>query len=140
MTRRVISITNSTVLSEYIGEGAAAKLVESFGGCQIKIPKRRSGVWWDRIVATIGQKDAEELCNVFAGESIYIPINADDERAARCRVVLDALNSGMTYAEIARSMRFCIRYSERGLRKLVAKFVSSAGADESVHGDPDDRS
>lgn len=139
MMQRAISITNSTVLSEYIGEDAAAKLAESFGGCQLKIPKRHSGVWWDRIVAAIGQKGAEELCKAFAGESIYIPMNAD-ERVARCRVVLDALNAGMTYAEIARNMRFCVRYSERGLRKLVAKFASSAGADEIVHGDYDSRS
>ena len=110
-------------LAEYIGDAAASRLCAALGGCQVKIPKRRDGVWWDRLVAAIGPRDAEELCTAFAGESLYIPRNAADERAARRQAVLDGLAAGMTFAEIARSLEFRVRYSERGLRKLVAGIV-----------------
>jgi hypothetical protein len=119
-------------LAEYVGEAAAARLCAALGGCQVKIPKRRDGVWWDRLVAAIGPRDAEELCSAFGGESLYIPRNAADGRAARRQAVLDCLAAGMTFAEIARSLEFRVRYSERGLRKLVAGFVPDGVGGASV--------
>lgn len=113
-----------STLADYIGEDAAARLVATLGGCQIKIPKRHRGVWWDRLVRAIGVRGAEDLCTAFAGESLYIPRNDAGERAARRQAVLDALAAGMTFAEIARRMEFRVRYSERGLRKLVANFTN----------------
>lgn len=108
------------MLAEYIGEEAAARLADAFGGCQVKVPKRRDGVWWARLVEAIGERDAEELCRIFGGESIYIPRNASSGREELRRLVLRRLAAGETFAEIARSLEFRVRYSERGLRKLVA--------------------
>ncbi|WP_131112184.1 Mor transcription activator family protein [Sulfuricystis thermophila] len=110
----------SQLLTEYLGEAAAARLCAALGGCQIKIPKRRDGVWWARLVEAIGERDAEELCRIFGGESIYIPRNAASGREELRRLVLRRLAAGETFAEIARSLEFRVRYSERGLRKLVA--------------------
>lgn len=121
-----------STLADYIGEDAATRLVAALGGCQIKIPKWHRGVWWDRLVRAIGVRGAKELCTAFAGESLYIPRNAADERAARRQAVLDALAAGMTFAEIARRMEFRVRYSERGLRKLVAGFVPDGVGGASV--------
>ena len=107
------------VLADYIGDEAAGRLAAAFGGCQIKIPKRHHGVWWQRLAEAIGEREAAELCRAFGGESLYIPRNAAASREALRRLVLQRLRAGETYGQIARTVELRFRYSERGLRKLV---------------------
>lgn len=110
-----------TMIAEYIGEEAARKLCKAWGGCQIKVPKGRSGKWWRRLSHVLGERDAAELCAAFGGEVIYVPRNSVSDRDAIRERVNELLNRGMTYAEIAKSVTFEVSYTERGLRKLMEK-------------------
>lgn len=118
-------VAGLALLSEYIGDAAASRLRAYWGGCQIKVPKSMSGVWWQRLVETLGERDAAELCEVFGGETLYIPRNAAEERDELRRRVKDLLDAGMSYVEIARRLTFQVRYTERGLRKLMEKRVAA---------------
>lgn len=108
-----------SALAEYIGDAAAARLASAFGGCQVKVPKQRRGVWWDRLVGALGEREAAELCRAFGGESLYIPRSAEASREGLRRLVLQRLRAGESYGQIARTVELRFRYSERGLRKLV---------------------
>lgn len=121
--KRVSSIA---ALGEYLGEAAAAAMVRSFGGQAIKIPLRRSGRTWGAIVAAVGAEAAEELCRNFGGEVVYVPRLAADEVAERHRAVLQALAAGQSPRDIARSMTFTARYSERAVRRIAALYCGGA--------------
>lgn len=114
-------VAGLTMLAEYIGDEAARKLCLAWGGCPVKVPKGRSGVWWQRLVETLGERDAAEFCDAFGGETLYIPRSAADEREARRQQVQRMLEAGMSYLQIARTLTFTVRYTERGLRKLMEK-------------------
>ena len=114
------------MLAEYLGDEAAGRLRTAWGGCPIKVPKGKTGIWWQRLVATLGEREAAELCEAFGGETLYIPRNAAEERDAMRRRVKDLLDAGLSYVEIARRLTFQVRYTERGLRKLMEKRVAAA--------------
>ncbi|TCS94106.1 hypothetical protein EDC36_12028 [Tepidimonas ignava] len=123
MTQRVAGLT---MLAEYIGDEATEKLRAAFGGCQVKVPKTRAGSWWQRLVETLGERDAADFCEAFGGETVYIPRNAGEERDAIRRQVRDMLAAGMTYLEIARTLTWTVRYTERGLRKMMEARCAAA--------------
>lgn len=118
-------VAGLTMLAEYLGDEAAGKLRTAWGGCPIKVPKGKAGLWWRRLVETLGERDAAELCEVFGGETLYIPRNAAEERDAMRRRVKELLEAGLSYVEIARRLTFQVRYTERGLRKLMEKRVAA---------------
>jgi Mor family transcriptional regulator len=53
-----------------IGDEAAAKLVDRFGGQQVYVPRETSG---HAIADAIGQTAAQKLSAMFGGEVVYIP-------------------------------------------------------------------
>jgi hypothetical protein len=116
-------VAGLTLLAEYIGDDAARKLCMAWGGCPVKVPKGRAGLWWQRLVQTLGERDAGEFCEAFGGETLYIPRNAADEREAIRQRVATMLADGMSYLQIARTLTFQVRYTERGLRKLMERRV-----------------
>ncbi|MFN4003335.1 MAG: hypothetical protein ACK4J1_01335 [Hylemonella sp.] len=123
MTQRVAGLT---MLAEYIGDEATEKLRAAFGGCQVKVPKTRGGAWWQRLAQTLGEREAADFCEAFGGETIYIPRHAAEEREAIRQQVRGMLASGMTYVEIARTLTWTVRYTERGLRKMMEARCAAA--------------
>jgi len=107
-------------LAEYLGDGAAARICMALGGTQLKVPRGQYGKTWLLMVELLGQDAAIEMIECFGGESIYIARNAAEERAARAALVQSMLARGMTFAEVSRQLTFTARYTERGLRKLMA--------------------
>jgi len=107
-------------LAEYLGDGAAARICMALGGTQLKVPRQQRGKTWLLMVELLGQDAATEMAECFGGESIYIARNAAEERAARAALVQGMLAQGLTYAEVSRRLTFSVRYTERGLRKLMA--------------------
>lgn len=120
------SVAGLTLLAEYIGDAAAQRLRTAWGGCQIKVPRAHAGLWWERLAQTLGERDAAELCDIFGGETLYIPRNAIEEREAIRQRVACMLADGMSYLQIARTLTFQVRYTERGLRKLMERRVKPA--------------
>ncbi|MCX7691778.1 MAG: hypothetical protein N2055_00050 [Tepidimonas taiwanensis] len=125
---RIYRVAGLTMLAEYLGDAVAESLRVHFGGTQLRVPRRRVGKAWDALVRCLGETAAAEMADTFGGEVLYIPRNAADERLARRAQVAQRLAQGQTYAQIARELVFLVRYTERGLRKLMEKYPASGVA------------
>lgn len=115
--KRVASIET---LSEYIGAAAAVRLSQAMGGTSVKVPKNPAGSVWAELVQALGERSATELVECFGGEGLYIARNAAEEREQRRAEIAQALAAGKSYREIARTMTVTTRYTERGLRRIMA--------------------
>ena len=123
--KRVASIE---MLAEYIGARASVALVREFGGLSIKVPKRPAGEIWRQLVASLGEASAADLVECFGGEGLYIARNAAEEREQR-RVQIVAMQSrGMSPAQIAKVFTYAARFTERGIRRILAGTPGSACA------------
>lgn len=108
------------LLAEYIGEAAAGRLAQAFGGTSLKVPRRCVGKQWRALLDALGEGAASELIAAFGGEHLYIARNAAQERAALRARVLHRLARGESLREIALTETVAVRYTERALRRLIA--------------------
>jgi len=115
--KRVASIE---LLAEYIGAAAAVALVREFGGLSIKVPKRPAGRVWARLVDAMGEQGASDLVDSFGGEGLYIARNAVEELEQRRQQIAALAAKGKSYAQIARMYTYAARYTERGIRRILA--------------------
>lgn len=115
-----------SILCDYIGPTATARLVEVAGGETLKIPKRRAGRVWAKLAQAMGTDGAGNLVDNFGGEGLYIATNHAATVAQRRAEVARLRQQGHSFAEIARSFKVTTTYTERGVRKL-------AGASHSAH-------
>ncbi len=123
--KRVASIE---LLAEYIGAAAAVALVREFGGLSIKVPKRPAGRVWARLVDAMGEQGASDLVDSFGGEGLYIARNAVEEREQRRQQIAALAAQGKTFAQIARMYTYAARYTERGIRRILAGTPGEANA------------
>lgn len=115
-------ITDSfEALADYIGHDAALRLTEEMGGNDILVPKRETGRTWGRLVAALGEADARRFCYFFAGERIYIPVNATGEVSSAKRLVRALHAEGMSAQEIAKRVNMRRRVTARWVRRVLAE-------------------
>lgn len=92
-------------LVDLIGEDAAIRLCQEYGGLCVYITKRPET---SKLVPTIGHVAAESLCAAFGGEEIMLPALIRRPQIKEKIVVL--LRAGVSYAEIARECRCSYRH------------------------------
>lgn len=109
-------------LRDYLGEPAAEALAASFGGCDLKVPKKAEGGVYTEIARAVGDDVAAVLVANFGGEAMYIAINRQrllEERREKIRVLRA---QGLSFREIARTLPPNVsRVSERWVRKIAAE-------------------
>jgi Mor family transcriptional regulator len=109
-----------------IGDDAADKLIEDFGGRRLYIPLMPSP--GDRITASIGLCAALAMAREFGGDRLPIPLSRDSARR-RARIV--ALRAeGSTISQIAHELHCTERYVYKVLAigRASAKASASASA------------
>jgi lambda repressor-like predicted transcriptional regulator len=109
---------------ELLGHAAAARLALALGGREIRVPARRRGRMWDKIVAAIGEDAAARFCDYFQGERLYIAGSQRLRTEHNRRIAAEMRAQGKSWAEIAQS----VGYTERGARKLLEKRCSGQAA------------
>lgn len=113
---------SAETLSDYIGERAAAIVVEHYGGQTIKTPIKPAGVIFADLCAKLGEPMALQFVDVFRGEHVYIALN---ERALRESMALEVMRlraEGLSYEQIAQRYRGPPkRYTPSGLSRLVKR-------------------
>jgi hypothetical protein len=96
---------------QLVGQDAAFRLVEAFGGSRLYVPETpRPG---NKIAAIIGDEATAALARVLGGECIKLPV-------ARDWRVITHRNEGLSYANIARKLSIDESSVHRILRKLGA--------------------
>jgi hypothetical protein len=106
------------LLIDTIGRDAARSLREHFGGHELHVPKTEAGATFEDIVQAVGIDAAHELVRVFAGESVYIAMDAQAVNAKNRRAIAELRAQGLTWRQIASRYTFTSRFSERWVRHL----------------------
>lgn len=96
-------------IAEVIGDGAALKLIDAFGGVRLTIPKRLPADRPHRIEAAIGRTAAQLLVERFGGDRIDLPTL----RALRS---VKAAIAASTAGTVETALRF--RVTDRYVRKV----------------------
>lgn len=120
MTNR--QCVSTSILADYLGERAAALIVQVYGGHTIKTPRMPAGEIFGDLKRTLGDALALAFLEVFRGEHVYIALDERSAHEARLADLVEMRRRGMSYAEIARTYRGPPkRYSERWVRQLLAR-------------------
>lgn len=97
-------------LAETLGLGVALKLVQAFGGQEVKFPRRPGPE--HPVIKALGDRDGFAVCEYLGGEMIYVP---HGRAAANRRAVAGLEAKGHTRGEIARMLGI----SQRHVRRLA---------------------
>lgn len=96
-------------IAETLGLRVALKLMQAFGGQEVRFPKRPAPD--HAIIKALGEEDGRALCMFLSGEMIYIP-HGRARRSAREDVrALEA--KGHSRAEIAKALGISQRHVRR---------------------------
>lgn len=104
---------------EVIGLEAASQLAQTYGGCKYLVPTSIDSPSGQELSVLMGKAAAQKLIDLAAGDTIYVPQGAMDEKAARLELIQTLHKGGMTPARIAQLLCFTTRYSERHIRSLL---------------------
>lgn len=102
-----------------LGEPAASRFLALFSGTSVTFPKRLAGPFFAALVRAVGSDLAERVCRQWAGEHVYIPRNAAEERARRNVAIAARLAAGESPESIARSFHEVKRLSVRTVRRIA---------------------
>ena len=97
-------------IAEALGMKIVVKLVEHFGGVELRIPHNLKP---DHKLMVLGREDAEALCNFCPEDTILVPVCLDKKRLKK--QVHDLEQRGLKRWEIARQLRI----SQRHVRRLA---------------------
>ncbi|AWD21598.1 hypothetical protein [Fuscovulum blasticum] len=97
-------------LAETLGVGVALRLMQEFGGRDLRIPKNPTAD--HPIIKALGEDDGRAVCHFMADQSVYIP---HARAGARRRSVQELSATGRTRGEIARMLGL----SERHVRRIA---------------------
>lgn len=112
MTDKFAGVPTSLIdVAETLGLRVALKLLQSFGGVEIKPPKNPTDD--HPIILALGKEDGFALCNFIGGALIYVP---NRKKGARDDV-LALQASGKSREEIARLLGI----SQRHVRRVANK-------------------
>lgn len=100
-------------VAETLGIGVALKLIHTYGGAELKFPKRVSDD--HPVIKALGKQDGTALCEFLSGSGIYVP----HSRAARSirADVLKLQEAGKERREIA----LLLGVSQRHVRRMANK-------------------
>ncbi|SCX30568.1 Mor transcription activator family protein [Agrobacterium sp. DSM 25558] len=98
-------------VADMIGISVALKLVAHFGGTEIKFPKKPADD--HPILVALGKEDGKAVCELLAGDFIYIP-HGRPRRSVRADV-LELERQGKSRAVIARLLGI----SQRWVREVA---------------------
>jgi hypothetical protein len=113
---------SAETLSDYIGERAAAIIVQHYGGTTIKIPVKPAGTLFAAFCQQIGEEAALHMLSVFSGERLYVAMNERALRESMAREVMRMRAEGMSFDKIAAVFRGPPkRYTPSGLLRLVRR-------------------
>lgn len=117
------------ILSEYVGDEVADKLVSAFGGRDIRVPKLHAGPTWERLVEALGREDAGRVADAFGGDRIYVPLDATGRRKRLHDMIIRELRRGRSPQEVASEMRIITRVSERYVRRVAISSGLTSASD-----------
>jgi hypothetical protein len=103
--------TSMVMIAAIVGEEAARKLSEEFGGFRILVPRRPTP--GTIIARTIGTEAAAHLCQEYGGHRVYVAKLAAAK--AKKRAIAEATGS---VAEIARRFGVSERWARRVRQQL----------------------
>ncbi|MEM7251283.1 MAG: Mor transcription activator family protein [Pseudomonadota bacterium] len=86
-------------LVELLGVPETVKLLRTFGGANLYVPKRVSQRM--RLLSSVSREAAEQLCAVFGGEVIELPKADHFTRQLRDREIVRHSAAGASRAELA---------------------------------------
>ncbi len=95
-------------LAETLGIRVALKLIQEFGGQDLRIPKNPKAD--HPIIKALGEEDGRAVCHFMTDQSVYIP---HARAGARRLSVLEMAAGGRTRAEIARILGVSARHVRR---------------------------
>lgn len=121
-------------LVETIGLGATQRLVQEFGGKQLRIPdgSGRTGTFSTWLDEALGIEAARKLRAMFGGESITVPKLHAQTLAARDRLIVADYDGGLPMIELIRKYSL----TQRQIRTILCR---PAGDDSLVQRVVDDR-
>lgn len=99
-------------IAQLVGDEAAAKLAEQYGGVRLYIPGKLTAK--HPLRELLGQEIAQQLCGEFAGLAVEIPRGNMSQIARRNSLIMADRAAGMSQRELA------IKYhlTERTIRKI----------------------
>lgn len=97
-------------LAETLGLSVALKLMQAFGGQELKFPRFPGPE--HPVIKALGETDGYAVCEYLAGEMIYVP---HGRAGANRRAVAGLADRGHSRGEIARILGI----SQRHVRRLV---------------------
>lgn len=104
------------MLDEFLDPHTVSLLVEHYGGRRLCVPSNPKGRAWERLVQRIGEECAARVVRWFQGETIAVPMAANESPEQTIRNLRQA---GMPVSEIAR-LGFVRKYSERHIHRICA--------------------
>lgn len=108
MTDKFVGVPASLIdVAETLGLRVALKLLQSFGGVEIKLPKNPGDD--HPIIVALGKEDGVALCRFLSGTLIYVP---NRKKGARDDVLALQAN-GKSREEIARILGISQRHVRR---------------------------
>lgn len=120
-------ISPDNYLIETIGETALNRLMAWRGGTEYDVPPSRDCPRGVELASRIGSGAAMRLISFAGGTRVYVPNGTVHDLEARYLEILERAASGQSPREIAMSMTYTARYSERAIRGILAKMGSRAG-------------
>jgi Mor family transcriptional regulator len=100
-------------VAETLGVGVAVKLMQAFGGQEVKFPKAPGPD--HPIIKALGEADGRALCDFLSGSLIYVP-HGRARRSVRPEV-LDLAAKGHDRREIARMLGISTRHVRRAANR-----------------------
>ena len=107
---------------EAIGIAGCEKVVCSFGGSNIWIPKAENLKEGHPLVTLLGREDATRFCQLLGGCYLDVPRAAATKLAARDKEISDAIQRKTPVGSIARTYGL----TERRVRMIAATFRAKA--------------
>lgn len=97
-------------LAETLGLPVALRLIEHFGGTELRVPKRPPPD--HPIIKALGESDGSAVCRFLGGQQLYVPRGG---QGGRWRQANELADRGLTRAQIAR----ILGVSQRHVRRLA---------------------
>lgn len=100
-------------IAQLVGDEAAAKLAEQYGGVRLYIPAKLTAK--HPLRELLGQEIAQQLCGKFAGLTVEIPRGHMQQIARRNRLIMADRAAGMSQRE--RALKYHL--TERTICKIA---------------------
>lgn len=110
------------IFAVYFGEEAAEKIIESYGGQDLKVPSQETGPAFERVVKNLGKDLAERFVRTFGGEFIYVPqeaaVKIKERNVKICEKVKALMVSGSTNLDAMSAVAEEFKISQRSIRRI----------------------